>query len=49
MEGDLNMQESQQAYLLEMLEISKEFPGVKALDHVNLRIRAGTEIGRAHV
>lgn len=36
------MQEAQQAYLLEMLEISKEFPGVKALDQVNLRIRAGT-------
>lgn len=36
------MQEAQQAYLLEMIEISKEFPGVKALDQVNLRIRAGT-------
>lgn len=36
------MQEAQTAYLLEMLEITKEFPGVKALDGVNLRIRAGT-------
>ncbi len=29
-------------YLLEMLSISKEFPGVKALDDVSLRVRAGT-------
>ncbi|PAB60281.1 galactose/methyl galactoside ABC transporter ATP-binding protein MglA [Anaeromicrobium sediminis] len=29
-------------YLLEMLGISKEFPGVKALDKVNLRVRKGT-------
>lgn len=36
------MEEARQAYLLEMIEISKEFPGVKALDQVNLRIRAGT-------
>ncbi len=36
------MEEAGQAYLLEMIEISKEFPGVKALDQVNLRIRAGT-------
>ena len=28
--------------LLEMKNISKEFPGVKALDNVSLRIRAGT-------
>jgi len=29
-------------YLLEMLNVSKEFPGVKALDGVNLRIRKGS-------
>jgi len=29
-------------YILEMRNISKEFPGVKALDNVNLNIRPGT-------
>ena len=29
-------------YLLEMINISKEFPGVKALDRVSLQIRPGT-------
>ncbi len=29
-------------YLLEMLDIGKYFPGVKALDSVNLRVRAGS-------
>ncbi|PIJ50576.1 galactose/methyl galactoside ABC transporter ATP-binding protein MglA [Erwinia sp. OLTSP20] len=29
----------QQEYLLEMNDISKSFPGVKALDHVNLKVR----------
>ena len=29
-------------YLLEMLDIEKQFPGVKALDHANLRLRPGT-------
>ena len=29
-------------YLLEMIGITKEFPGVKALDGVNLRVRAGS-------
>ncbi len=29
-------------YLLEMLDISKEFPGVKALDKVNLKVRRGS-------
>ena len=29
-------------YLLQMLNISKEFPGVKALDNVTLKIRPGT-------
>ncbi len=29
-------------YLLEMVNITKQFPGVKALDGVNLRVRPGT-------
>ena len=29
-------------YLLEMKNISKQFPSVKALDRVTLRVRAGT-------
>ncbi|MHB1336749.1 MAG: sugar ABC transporter ATP-binding protein [Candidatus Humimicrobiaceae bacterium] len=29
-------------YILEMLDISKEFPGVKALNKVNFRLRPGT-------
>lgn len=28
-------------YVLEMVDISKEFPGVKALDHVNFKVRSG--------
>ena len=32
----------EQPALLEMRGISKEFPGVKALDNVNLTVRAGT-------
>ncbi len=32
----------EQPVLLEMRGISKEFPGVKALDGVNLTVRAGT-------
>ncbi len=32
----------EQQYLLEMIDISKEFPGVKALDKVKLRVRPGT-------
>jgi methyl-galactoside transport system ATP-binding protein len=43
--GGLNMAEvarNNEDYLLEMLGISKEFPGVKALDKVNLRVRKGT-------
>ena len=31
-----------EGYLLEMIGISKEFPGVKALDNVQLRLRKGT-------
>ena len=32
----------EEKYLLEMKEISKEFPGVKALDRVSLNIRHGS-------
>ena len=44
-----------QEVLLQMKNISKEFPGVKALDNVSLTLKKGTvhalteEIGRAHV
>ena len=42
-----NMSEQQETrarepYLLEMLDIEKQFPGVKALDHARLQLRAGT-------
>jgi methyl-galactoside transport system ATP-binding protein len=40
-QGDVCMTASH-PYLLEMNNISKEFPGVKALDGVTLRIRPGT-------
>ena len=33
---------AQSEFVLEMLNISKEFPGVKALDQVSLRVRPGT-------
>ena len=33
---------SENPYLLEMLDIEKQFPGVKALDHARLQLRAGT-------
>src|SRR5437588_5056868 len=33
--------ESGAAALLEMREISRRFPGVQALDHVDLRVRSG--------
>lgn len=36
------MAKDNENYLLEMIDISKEFPGVKALDNVQLRIRPGT-------
>lgn len=32
----------EQKYALEMKDISKEFPGVKALDQVTLQVRPGT-------
>ncbi|SUB15924.1 Galactose/methyl galactoside import ATP-binding protein MglA [Pantoea agglomerans] len=31
---------AQREYLLEMTDVSKSFPGVKALDNVNLKVRA---------
>lgn len=33
------MADSPREFLLEMTDISKSFPGVKALDNVNLRVR----------
>lgn len=33
---------SNKEYILEMKNISKEFPGVKALDNVTLQVRPGT-------
>lgn len=33
---------SENQYLLEMLDIEKQFPGVKALDHAKLQLRRGT-------
>lgn len=29
-------------FILQMIDISKEFPGVKALSNVNLNVRSGT-------
>ena len=29
-------------YVLEMIDIEKQFPGVKALDHAQLKLRPGT-------
>lgn len=37
--GSDNVQ-TQREYLLEMTDVSKSFPGVKALDNVNLKVRA---------
>lgn len=36
------VERAKQEYILEMINISKEFPGVKALSDVTLRIRPGT-------
>lgn len=36
------MDSDQGEYLLEMRDVTKTFPGVRALDKVNLRVRAGT-------
>lgn len=36
------MTSKQSGYVLEMLEVSKGFPGVLALDRVSLKVRAGT-------
>jgi len=35
---------AQQEVLLKMVDITKTFPGVKALDHVSLEVEAGTVI-----
>ena len=35
------LRRSKPGYLLEMVGISKEFPGVKALDDVTLQVQAG--------
>jgi len=41
--ADNNIQlDKNERYLLEMINISKEFPGVKALDQVQLKLKAGT-------
>ena len=37
-----NLEKNQEPVLLRMEGIVKEFPGVKALDGVNLTVRAGT-------
>lgn len=34
--------EQQTDYLLEMIDIDKSFPGVRALDKVQFKLRAGT-------
>jgi len=34
--------QEQSSYVLEMLDINKEFPGVKALDNVTLKVKPGT-------
>lgn len=39
---DVTSAVSKQEYILEMLNISKEFPGVKALSGVNLKVRPAT-------
>jgi methyl-galactoside transport system ATP-binding protein len=40
--GEERASMSDSGYLLEMTDISKSFPGVKALDSVSLRVRPGT-------
>lgn len=42
MRGGSLMAESSTAYLLEMLDLTKRFPGVVALQEVSLRVKAGT-------
>ncbi|TCS78033.1 galactose/methyl galactoside ABC transporter ATP-binding protein MglA [Tepidibacillus fermentans] len=40
--ADIVQEKEKSNYLLEMVNITKEFPGVKALDNVQLRVKAGT-------
>ena len=42
MEGGLELSTVQSEYLLEMRNIVKVFPGVRALNGVNLKLRSGT-------
>ncbi|WP_278319519.1 galactose/methyl galactoside ABC transporter ATP-binding protein MglA [Geosporobacter subterraneus] len=42
MQSNQESEKDTEKYLLEMIDISKEFPGVKALDRVQLRVRRGT-------
>lgn len=39
---DSTREEFKEKYVLEMVNVSKEFPGVKALSNVNLKVRPGT-------
>lgn len=40
--SDTAREDLKQEYILEMINVSKEFPGVKALSNVNLKVRAGS-------
>ena len=47
---ELNDIHSNDEYIIEMRNITKVFPGVKANDNVSLTLRKGEiQIGRAHV
>ena len=39
----------EQTVLLRMTDITKTFPGVKALDHVSLEVKAGTAVSYTHL
>ena len=38
----MNSSSSQSPYILEMRNVSKTFPGVKALDGINLKVKRGS-------
>lgn len=40
--SDTAREDLKQEYILEMINVSKEFPGVKALSNVSLKVRAGS-------